>query len=530
MSRGNVSGERPLDPCREWLGISALDLDDPQKLLALESIDDPIRILQAAEVRLARLAAVDAGPYEVARRALVARVEEARDRLLAAANDLPARPTPPGSLAMPPSPTASPEDSYAPSGPVPFAAPVAVTFSTQAEPQALPVFPGHTVFPGQAAQQAPVTHAPVPYAPVPQPPVPQPPVSYAPATHDHLPYAPAAHDHVPHDGLGEAGPTHRPAYRRSSSDGPLLLLVGALFTVIVGLGLFATQSPPPNPESSRPPPKRPTVKRPVGKPTTTARRDQYAVRERPTSTREDDGDEPSPPVRMDQPDALPEAEPDDQPVREPEVATTTRQPAIPVEPEPMRDPPMPAKPDPPPTDAPDPVAQIDDAVKRAFEALSQRDYETAEQVMKKVEPLAPQPREAKRIAGWLQLAAYAKGFQDYRKQAIDAMKPGREYDVKSKKIAVVEVNDREIMVKLAGQLKTWPRDDIPGAVLQTILETWFDANPANQIYLGAYHFTKPEPNFEQAEACWNKANAGGADASLLIPLLTDPVVVDAAGP
>lgn len=185
------------------------------------------------------------------------------------------------------------------------------------------------------------------------------------------------------------------------------------------------------------------------------------------------------------------------------------------------------KQEPPPADEPDVLAKIDDAVKRCLEAVSRREYDTAERAMKAVEGIAPEKREATRIAGWIELVTYAKGFYDYRNQAIAAMKPGDEYDVKSKKIAVVDVNDEAVTVKVAGQQKTWPRDDIPGAVVQAVVESWFDANPANQLYLGAYHFTKPEPDLEQAEACWSKAMIGGADASQLIPLLTDPVVVDA---
>jgi hypothetical protein len=197
----------------------------------------------------------------------------------------------------------------------------------------------------------------------------------------------------------------------------------------------------------------------------------------------------------------------------------------------MKEPEPPMKnPEPPPSDEPDPLARIDDAVKECLEALWQRDYDAAERAMQEVEGTAPDTREANRIAGWLQLSSYAKGFVGYRNQAISAMKPGDEYDVKSKKMAVVEVTDQALTVKVAGQLKTWQFDDLPGAVMQAVVESWFDETPANQLFLGAYHFTKPEPDLEKAEACWNKADAGGADASLLIPLLTDPVVVDAIEP
>jgi hypothetical protein len=52
---------------------------------------------------------------------------------------------------------------------------------------------------------------------------------------------------------------------------------------------------------------------------------------------------------------------------------------------------------------------------------------------------------------------------------------------------------------------------------------WFDANPANDLYVGAYHLAKAESAPELAREHWEKAEAGGADASALMPLLDDPV-------
>lgn len=81
------------DPCREWLGIAAVDLADPCRVLGLgwgrhraEAIE------QAAANRLATLGRVTPGPFAKAHAALVSRVEAARDELLA--NALPSAPPP----------------------------------------------------------------------------------------------------------------------------------------------------------------------------------------------------------------------------------------------------------------------------------------------------------------------------------------------------------------------------------------------------------------------------------------------------
>lgn len=83
----------PFDPCREWLGIDAVDLDTPHLVLGLRAGEtDPVAVGRAAAARLSILHALVPGPFVVARDALVKRVEEARDGMLAA---LP----PPGGMA-----------------------------------------------------------------------------------------------------------------------------------------------------------------------------------------------------------------------------------------------------------------------------------------------------------------------------------------------------------------------------------------------------------------------------------------------
>jgi hypothetical protein len=74
----------PFDPCKQWLGIDAVDIGDPRRLLGLAPHEaDPMNVLKAAQARLATLHAIAPGPYDVARTALMKRVEEAREKLLA---------------------------------------------------------------------------------------------------------------------------------------------------------------------------------------------------------------------------------------------------------------------------------------------------------------------------------------------------------------------------------------------------------------------------------------------------------------
>ncbi|MFM9195136.1 MAG: hypothetical protein ACKOWG_05240, partial [Planctomycetia bacterium] len=98
-----------------------------------------------------------------------------------------------------------------------------------------------------------------------------------------------------------------------------------------------------------------------------------------------------------------------------------------------------------------------------------------------------------------------------------------EYDVKDRRIAVVEVDDEVFTYHENGRNHTLSRAKLPAGIVLAIVTSWFDARPANDLYLGAYHFTKQEPDAGLAREHWEKAEAGGADAAALLPLLDDPV-------
>lgn len=77
----------PFDPCREWLGIDATDLKDPHRVLGISpTLTDGDEIARLAAERLASLSLIAPGPFGKAHSALLNRVAEARDTLLATAN------------------------------------------------------------------------------------------------------------------------------------------------------------------------------------------------------------------------------------------------------------------------------------------------------------------------------------------------------------------------------------------------------------------------------------------------------------
>jgi outer membrane biosynthesis protein TonB len=431
----------PFDPCKQWLGIDAVDLVDPRRVLGLgPSEADPLAVLRAAEARLARLRGVDPGPFAVARQALLKRVEEAREAVLQqiSAGAGPAAQAP-RNLSMPPPPGGSVPRPAAPA----------------------PVVPRVPVVP-------------------PAPPQVPPPVAAAGWPEDARPTNPAPVIEIRRTG------NYR---KRSSGSGVLLLLIAALAAAAGALYAYKF---------------RPDL---LGLEKVAARQRAGAKPDPP----QDPEPQPTPPPR---PEPKPEPRPDPRPEPPPPPAPDPR-------PEPKPEPPPP----PPEPTPPENIERLESLLGDVRTKLGEGDFAAAQTVVGEAASVAQSKLSRERVGRWAELVTFTKGFADYREKALAAVKPGDEYDIDGKKIGVVEIDDEKFVYRFAGKNKTTPRSRIPGGILMKIVTEWFDDSPANDLYIGAYHAAKEEPDFDAARASWNQAQALGADASLLLPLLEDPVLM-----
>lgn len=491
------------DPCRQWLGIDAVDLTNPRRVLGLlPSESDPLVVLRAADARLTVLKGIAPGPFDMARNALIKRVEEAREAVLAQVAATPKQQAPVGtSFTMPPPPGGS-----------------------------LPRAPAPP--PIQSAGRSPNIPT-VPAVPMPH------------GATEASPWS----ERADADHGGFVSVEKRPVYRKQSSGaGTLLLLLVGLGAAAGGLLWMKMTA-----EEQRKVASREVAAAERGDQQKSADEDeserQMAGTKRtaamrrperdPNDTTSDDAVSTSAPPRREpmpvrrRPEPEPETTPEPEPAPEPE---TNPEPE-PV-PEPTDGPPVaePAAPD--ETDSPAPLssepstpeetaAEINRLLAEVFAALQEQQFDAAQLAVKAADKKAAGPAH-KRVVSWDSLLTYAKGFADYRSQALAAMKPGQEYEIDDKKIGVIEIDAEKFIYRYAGKNKTVSIDKIPGAILMAIITEWFDRNPANNLYIGAYHATKTEPDLEKARASWQLANARGADASALLPLLDDPVLVKAA--
>lgn len=469
------------DPCKQWLGIDAVDLSDPRRVLGLlPSESDPLAVLRAAAARLTLLQGIAPGPFDIARNALLKRVEEAREAVLAQIATAPraamavgpalTMPRPPSAPALDPnkSPWDQPpaQDGWGP-----------VTAS-RVRKQSAPAFSVGTlllVLCGGAAILACV------YAMqqgVPARPTKKPSGEVVRANTPNAPQPPQ-----------DSQPTRSPrSKKRAPPDEDLL----------------------PDPRSDRavstsgapikPPPAR--VPQPVAEP------------------------KPSP-----EPKPKPEQTPEPEPVGEKpaeEVPPFTLKPAFP-EPPPM---PEGSNPDGKPAKValPKQAQQaIDPLVQKLTDVLTSLQNQKFAAAAATLDQAAALPGvDDARIQRWEKLVYYAKEFASYREQALAAVTADNNYEVNGIQIGVVEIDSEKFIYRAKGKNMTAARDKIPSAILITIVEDRFDAKPANNLFLGAYHATKPEIDIQKAREKWQRAQAGsaGADAAMLLDILADPVLGD----
>jgi hypothetical protein len=411
------------DPCRQWLGIDAVELGDPRRVLGLlPSEADPLVVLRAADARLTLLRSIAPGPFDMARQALIKRVEESREAVLTQIATAPHPPLPIGAaFTMPPAPAAT----------------------GVSQPPPLPM----------------------------------------------VPWESQSDD-------GFVAVKKSPASRnRSSGSGGLLLLIALLLAAAGGLVWVWKDDP--------------SVKDALATISSGAKQ--------PTIRKFGDPDPPPEQEPEPRPQPAPASPPDPEPQREVTVESTVA-PEEPAAPESAAE---------ATNDAADAEAIVP-FLKKTLAALQDGQFDEADDALGQAGDEAIGRAAADRLAQWQALVTYAKGFADLRERALDAARPGLEYEIDGRVVAIVEMDEGKIIYRYAGKNKTLPRSKIPDKLMLAILEKWLTRKPANHLFLGAYHATKPGPDLEKARGAWQLAQRGGADASDLLPLLDDPVLVKAA--
>lgn len=487
------------DPSREWLGIESLELGDPRRVLGLPATGiDRDMVLRAADERLATLRCIEPGPFTIAHSALLKRVEQCRDELLAS---VPARSA--AGFAPPPPPGGVSRPSFMPP-PAPAAAPA---FVPPPAPVAPPPVPSAFVAPPtpHAAASEPASTFTLPPPPPPPPP---PPAALEPRLQPVDPPSRSADSHPPLQRAAAARAAETTAGEPTRRRRWWVPVITLGLTAVAALALRDRLQPyrdrlvaavQRQAESNGP-----TVTPPPTRPKPESAASPVAPPSRPTMV------DVTPPVTEAPPVVTPPPVPD----RPPDDPGPTDTPPIGV----------PA----PPPERSRPVVRDDELTNllvKARAALAAEQFDQADAFLALARDAAADAPAADRVAGWKQLAAHARRFAMFRGQALEAG-AGRDFDVGDKRISVIEVTDRLFIFRHEGQNKRIPLDQIPEAIAMTMTKKWFagGGQAANHLFIGARYLTRAEPDAAAARKAWLAARQGGEDVSLLMPLLDDPLL------
>jgi len=167
---------------------------------------------------------------------------------------------------------------------------------------------------------------------------------------------------------------------------------------------------------------------------------------------------------------------------------------------------------------------IDADLSAAFTAMVEGNLTAAKNSLQTAESKAGQSSARSRVRAWVELLHYVSEHQALKDRALNDLKPGSELAILSGTIEIIESTPTRLIFSCKGTTQTVDREKISEQIIEAALDDRVNEHPSERLAVGAYHLTKQPPDRATARQFWETAAAGGADASPLLSLLSDPVI------
>jgi hypothetical protein len=162
------------------------------------------------------------------------------------------------------------------------------------------------------------------------------------------------------------------------------------------------------------------------------------------------------------------------------------------------------------------------ALTRTKTALGAQDYLRASRELANAQRLARLPEHRAKVERLKKLVNYNQQFWQAFQEGLQGVRATEEIVIDDSRVNVVEINPQRIILKGAGQTKTFPMTDLPGKLVVAIADRWFDQNdPAHKVMKGAYYATGPDANPTEARRLWDEAQRAGVEVGDLAEVLND---------
>lgn len=170
------------------------------------------------------------------------------------------------------------------------------------------------------------------------------------------------------------------------------------------------------------------------------------------------------------------------------------------------------------------VAELAKALQTAKLALSEGNVEEAKIELEKAKALPKLPEHEPLVDRMSMLVEYNAQFWGAISEAMKSFSDGTDTElmVGSQVLLVVEAFPEKIILRVAGQNKTYALKDLPGGIAVAIADKWLDeSDPASRVVKGAYAAVNKAGNVDKARIMWDEATAAGLDMKALLPVLED---------
>jgi hypothetical protein len=218
--------------------------------------------------------------------------------------------------------------------------------------------------------------------------------------------------------------------------------------------------------------------------------------------------------------------PETMPLINPETKTTdTPESAIPP-----TDPPAmkPEETAPVSTASPQETAAVRKALGETIAAMGLRDWDTANDKLAEAKGLATDEVLKEKVEAVDSLSTGVKEFWRAVAESTKSLGAGQELVIGSTRVAVVEANDKLLILRVGGMNKRYPIDDLPMGLARTLASSWFDNNAAStKVFTGAFLFVEPNGDRAEVRQLWQAAKQEGVNVDLLLQLLEDDLKADA---
>ena len=155
----------------------------------------------------------------------------------------------------------------------------------------------------------------------------------------------------------------------------------------------------------------------------------------------------------------------------------------------------------------------------ARKALGERNAKAAKERIAAAEQLATSGEPKQLVEGFKALPKYVDGFWEAVREGTKGLEEAGELKVGNTFVSIVEVGSGQLTIRASGKNHRYPLDELPAGLAVAIAKRWFDDQPDNKVYLGAFYFVDPRTDAAEAKRLWEEAASAGVNVKGLLALL-----------